>query len=594
MSIQSPALRESPANLLSSRVGGVSSAQSTRPKGIADLFASVLDAQNPRTNHAESARDAQRSQHSDELKQRSSTRASRDDAARSDDTEETDESDSNERDIRDAKNVEGADEGKDSEHANEAHAEAGEVAVHFTATPVTASPVSGEVKADTVPRGVQPQSEPVAITTAQDQSAQPKTQEATKTGTLSKVSEQPPQSSDSRSHERAPQGAPESRQPHVGVDRQAKQAEGAAEIKPEIVDSKPKTSANVNANHDKAAASAADTGREAVQRTQRDTFDQSVVRSTEVTPEQVKEQRDRTVRHAVRGSQERAHIAGEQVRPESDVNKATKQAIDALLNEQAPREADVDKGNNVRSQPANANASADTAATARAGAHSAAPTAQATPNEPISSTWTATSTLAGATAAPTTGSPTLAGEATTQMANTTSGTEWMTRSDHAAGRILRGLSTMINQHGGSMTMRLDPPELGSLRIQMTIQNGSVSASFTPTNAAARSLLEQNMAQLKTALESQGLMVDKLTIHATPTNQTNAHAGHQHGTDGHSTNDQQSQYADAGHGESRGRSEQDSDQRPAQELFDPALLFEMNDEQTFAQHALDDAARRIPA
>ena len=46
-----------------------------------------------------------------------------------------------------------------------------------------------------------------------------------------------------------------------------------------------------------------------------------------------------------------------------------------------------------------------------------------------------------------------------------------------ASRVVRGLSAMVNQRGGVMTMRLDPPELGQLRVQMSLQAGVVSARF---------------------------------------------------------------------------------------------------------------------
>ena len=61
-------------------------------------------------------------------------------------------------------------------------------------------------------------------------------------------------------------------------------------------------------------------------------------------------------------------------------------------------------------------------------------------------------------------------------------------------------------------MRLDPPELGALRVQMTIARGVVSAEFQPASQQAQALLEKGMATLRTALESQGLTVDRLSVH----------------------------------------------------------------------------------
>jgi hypothetical protein len=115
------------------------------------------------------------------------------------------------------------------------------------------------------------------------------------------------------------------------------------------------------------------------------------------------------------------------------------------------------------------------------------------------------------------------------------------------GRIVRGLTTMINQRGGAMTMRLDPPELGQLRVQMTISRGIVAAQFTASTAQAHALLDKNMATLRLALESQGLTVDRLSVHSTQSGSSQHHAMNDHASDKHNH-----QRQDAGHGQSRGR------------------------------------------
>ncbi|MHC4446437.1 MAG: flagellar hook-length control protein FliK [Planctomycetota bacterium] len=87
--------------------------------------------------------------------------------------------------------------------------------------------------------------------------------------------------------------------------------------------------------------------------------------------------------------------------------------------------------------------------------------------------------------------------------------------DRVSGRIVRGLSALVNQRGGVMHMRLDPPDLGALRVQMTIARGAVAAEFQPTTVLAHSLLEQGLGVLRSALESHGLVVDRLTVQAAP-------------------------------------------------------------------------------
>lgn len=79
------------------------------------------------------------------------------------------------------------------------------------------------------------------------------------------------------------------------------------------------------------------------------------------------------------------------------------------------------------------------------------------------------------------------------------------------GRVVRGLSAMVNQRGGTMTMRLDPPDLGELRIQMTVVRGVVSAQFEAANQQAQSLLNKNLGVLRAALEGHGLTVERLQV-----------------------------------------------------------------------------------
>ena len=282
-------------------------------------------------------------------------------------------------------------------------------------------------------------------------------------------------------------------------------------------------------------------------------------------------------------------------RSDSVMHTATKDAIDELLNAQ-PVDADRAEMPKAPEAPVNSergsNASTHGASRATTLVQSNTPATfentavafaapQSLPAPPASGTLIATASQ---------------GEIDAQGSSSSADTaSWMTRNDHAAGRILRGMSAMIHQHGGSLTMRLDPPELGSLRIQMAIANGSVSATFTPGTDAARGLLEQNISQLKAALESQGLFVDRLVIQSAAPQQPNAHTSQQQGTDSGGAQDQQGQYADAGDGESRGRSEQHQhEHRRDQQLFDLNSLFDATGGLEMAPAKWSRAKQRISA
>ncbi|HRP62211.1 MAG TPA: flagellar hook-length control protein FliK [Phycisphaerales bacterium] len=177
--------------------------------------------------------------------------------------------------------------------------------------------------------------------------------------------------------------------------------------------------------------------------------------------------------------------------------------------------------------------------------------AQQTASEPVrASTPSATMSVAPPQAPVT---PTLAGSATIAFATGETGQELPASvrfEDDArfASRVIRGLTAMMNSRGGSLTMRLDPPELGQLRVHMSITQGVVAASFHAANPQAQALLEKNLAVLRTALEAQGLTVDRL--HVQPSSGTSQ----QHAM----SEDHSGQFGrhreDASEGESRGRRE----------------------------------------
>ena len=72
-----------------------------------------------------------------------------------------------------------------------------------------------------------------------------------------------------------------------------------------------------------------------------------------------------------------------------------------------------------------------------------------------------------------------------------------------------------------MQIRLDPPELGALQVTVEMRNGVMSATFQTSNDDATRLLSHSMGQLKTALESQGVTVEKIQVQQSPRDQQSA-------------------------------------------------------------------------
>jgi flagellar hook-length control protein FliK len=85
-------------------------------------------------------------------------------------------------------------------------------------------------------------------------------------------------------------------------------------------------------------------------------------------------------------------------------------------------------------------------------------------------------------------------------------------------RIVTGIRGELLPTGGKMTLKLDPPELGALQVQVHIQDGTMTATFQTTNDDATRLLSHSLATLKNSLESQGISVEKLQVQQAPRDQ----------------------------------------------------------------------------
>ena len=139
----------------------------------------------------------------------------------------------------------------------------------------------------------------------------------------------------------------------------------------------------------------------------------------------------------------------------------------------------------------------------------------------------------------------------------------------AAQLAAKGAELLAKHRGGAITMRLEPPALGQLKIELRIAHGSVVADFTTATPEARMLLESNLGMLRERLESQGLSIDRLSVHgarshadssvasASNPQQNDARSQSDARSDGSGRNsDGGSSRQDAAGGESRGRREGD--------------------------------------
>ena len=147
----------------------------------------------------------------------------------------------------------------------------------------------------------------------------------------------------------------------------------------------------------------------------------------------------------------------------------------------------------------------------------------------------------------------------------------------------RGLETLARQRGGTLTMRLDPPSLGHLKLEMRMDAGRVTVMLTSASDSARSLLRDNLGSLRQALEDRGLAVDRLAVEsASRTSEGSSNQRSENRGDGQDARGGQdaADRQDAGEGRSRGRRDDASDrradregdsQRPEVANFDEALV-----------------------
>jgi flagellar hook-length control protein FliK len=64
---------------------------------------------------------------------------------------------------------------------------------------------------------------------------------------------------------------------------------------------------------------------------------------------------------------------------------------------------------------------------------------------------------------------------------------------------------------GQIQMRLSPPELGSLRIEIAVRNGVLSANLEAETADARRVLLDNLPALRQRLAEQDIRIEKFEV-----------------------------------------------------------------------------------
>ena len=74
-----------------------------------------------------------------------------------------------------------------------------------------------------------------------------------------------------------------------------------------------------------------------------------------------------------------------------------------------------------------------------------------------------------------------------------------------------GAIRSAQQRDGQIQLRLSPPELGTLKIQLTVNEGTITAHLETENAAARSVLLDNLPALRERLAEQEITIEKFDV-----------------------------------------------------------------------------------
>jgi len=62
-----------------------------------------------------------------------------------------------------------------------------------------------------------------------------------------------------------------------------------------------------------------------------------------------------------------------------------------------------------------------------------------------------------------------------------------------------------------MHIKLHPAELGELKIDLTVKEGSIRANVVAQSQHVQEIIEKNLAKLKAVLEEQGFSVDEILV-----------------------------------------------------------------------------------
>ncbi len=83
--------------------------------------------------------------------------------------------------------------------------------------------------------------------------------------------------------------------------------------------------------------------------------------------------------------------------------------------------------------------------------------------------------------------------------------------DKFVAQTAKALAAAVKREGGTIVMRLNPENLGLLKVRVETKAGSVNARVEASESSARKLLVDDVESLRSALEAHGVCVEKIEI-----------------------------------------------------------------------------------
>ncbi|MBN2212151.1 MAG: flagellar hook-length control protein FliK [Sedimentisphaerales bacterium] len=123
--------------------------------------------------------------------------------------------------------------------------------------------------------------------------------------------------------------------------------------------------------------------------------------------------------------------------------------------------------------------------------------------------------------------------------------------------IIKSAQTAVARHSSRIQLRLDPPELGMLRVEIRSGRDGLQLQMQATTVKAQELLRQHSSELKAALEQQGLPASRIDIQLRMDlheNSSHSSSEQQHGGRQSASQQQQGQFGREMHQQPQGQTD----------------------------------------